>query len=416
MPEAETTKIQDIQVLRAAGAILVLMQHLSLGPTLAGRITESFTPPFYLGVEIFFIISGYVVTGLLFRDDRQAGAAPFLLRRIFRLYPALLIFLALSLISGHLCESAARGTGAHGIFDFEPYSFAEQGLAILGGYFINIKKDVSLHANGAMWSLSVEFQFYLAYAAIWQALSLGKLRGRRRQVVAATSVCLLFLCLCQRALSVRSHGLDNRLLNYLVAHNFDFMLAGVALAAWRLLGEAAERESPDAENSAVRGLLKRFRRILPEYRPHYAGFLMLPPLWLGSHMPSPLVAEGRALREGVLMPLAMLCFSALVYHAGGGGAFSRPHGKIYASLAWLGDISYGIYIYHFPLMGLAWLVLKNTRHAFPYGMWQMLLVLPCVTAFSAASHYLVERPANVFGRKLADRLTKWIARRNAHGG
>ena len=89
-------RFQDIQILRALASSMVILQHLSLTSTLFAKLPGLLTMPFYLGVELFFVISGYVVTRSLFSRDSHAVA--FLVRRFYRLTPAIMVFLLFSLV------------------------------------------------------------------------------------------------------------------------------------------------------------------------------------------------------------------------------------------------------------------------------------------------------------------------------
>ena len=81
---------------RAIACIMVVFQHVSLTPTLFAFLPGKPTVSFHLGVELFFVISGYVVTRSLFSGVVHPVA--FLARRFFRLTPAILTFLLFSLI------------------------------------------------------------------------------------------------------------------------------------------------------------------------------------------------------------------------------------------------------------------------------------------------------------------------------
>src|SRR6266702_3598421 len=93
MPEIGKSKYAGIQQLRAIAVMLVLAYHLSLTPALLGLLPVRPSSPFWVGVELFFVISGLVVTKALFRDGRLI---PFFVRRILRLWPALIFFFLLS--------------------------------------------------------------------------------------------------------------------------------------------------------------------------------------------------------------------------------------------------------------------------------------------------------------------------------
>ena len=151
--------------------------------------------------------------------------------------------------------------------------------------------------NGAMWSLSVEFQFYAAFAIV--AIAAVSLRISPRLIGSATVICaavVYAVCTYSRiclALGVRA---DQEL--YLTRFKFDFMAAGVLLAY-----------APQA----MIGRTFRYGRAL-------SIALLLIPLIILSLCPSPLEASssGPDYLEGVGMPLTCLCYVALVMLAVGG--------------------------------------------------------------------------------------------------
>lgn len=148
--------------LRAVACLLVLAHHL-LVPGASGG---------WLGVDVFFVLSGYLITGNLLRErDRTGGISlrKFYLRRAARLYPALL-----ALIAG--CAAVVAATGAS-LTDYG------QNAALALAYLTDV---TWLHAPpmpwlGHTWSLAVEEQFYL----LWP-LALVALRTRRQVAVAAS--------------------------------------------------------------------------------------------------------------------------------------------------------------------------------------------------------------------------------------
>lgn len=153
-PPSSKTR-DDITVLRAFAVISVLGFHFGIPGFSAG----------FIGVDVFFIISGYLISGLLIRDIEQGrmNFAHFLLKRGFRLLPALIATVAITFIA--TC------------FILQPIEFANNAKASLsalffisnfyfyaiGGYFdaAPITKPL-LHT----WSLSIESQFYLLWPVI----------------------------------------------------------------------------------------------------------------------------------------------------------------------------------------------------------------------------------------------------------
>ncbi len=173
----------DIDGLRAIAVLLVVVYHAS--PTwLSGG---------FIGVDVFFVISGFLITRLLFEEEQVSGQislAAFYARRIRRLLPALLLMLASVMLLGLMVLSPAIG---------EVQGLAQSTLATLAlvsnhyfarstGYFDEpAEQQVLLHT----WSLSVEEQFYL----IWPVLLLLLLRAARQWHWSGRSVVLWTLAL-----------------------------------------------------------------------------------------------------------------------------------------------------------------------------------------------------------------------------
>ena len=158
----------DIEGLRGIAVALVVLFHAGLP-----------IPGGFIGVDVFFVISGYLITGLLIREHERSGRisfAGFYARRIRRLLPAatvvVLVTLAASLLLvGPLDLPTVMTDGAASALSVANIRFA---LAE-GNYFAAIgQPSPFLH----FWSLSVEEQFYL----VWPALLLIAMRGGRRRV------------------------------------------------------------------------------------------------------------------------------------------------------------------------------------------------------------------------------------------
>jgi len=145
----------DIQGLRALAVIAVILNHLGL-PVRAG----------FLGVDIFIVVSGFVITGLLLREIEETGKIR-LLRffkwRFIRLFPAhvvmlsttFLLFLFIGPLGAH--KAALNQARASIAFVANGYFFARA-----KDYFA-LDDDQTLFLN--TWSLALEEQFYIIFAA-----------------------------------------------------------------------------------------------------------------------------------------------------------------------------------------------------------------------------------------------------------
>tara|TARA_R110002110_G_scaffold303525_2_gene517633 strand:+ start:253 stop:2235 length:1983 start_codon:yes stop_codon:yes gene_type:complete len=175
-PLARHTKYQrHIDGLRALAVLVVVFYHFEV-PAFGGG---------FVGVDVFFVISGYLITGLIMEEIASTGRfgfGRFYARRVRRLFPAMLATLAVSLLLALLLFSPVQ------IQRFG-YSLAATALSVSNLYFWSEAGyfDVSSSLKPLLhtWSLAVEEQFYL----LWPALIWLLCRGRSR----ASIICLLLL-------------------------------------------------------------------------------------------------------------------------------------------------------------------------------------------------------------------------------
>lgn len=161
-------RFPSLDGLRAAAILLVILQHLSSGHTYRSLDVLWRFEIGDLGVRIFFVISGFLITSLMRKEFLKSGRVNlrnFYMRRVLRIFPAYYFFLAV------LAIAALLGNQALSISDFWPP------VLYLANYLPT--QRVVAHT----WSLAVEEQFYL----LWPVLVV--LAGWRR----AAFVALLFL-------------------------------------------------------------------------------------------------------------------------------------------------------------------------------------------------------------------------------
>ncbi len=141
----------DVQGLRAVAVLAVMLFHLD----------RTLLPGGFLGVDIFFVISGYVITGILVRTPLEVGGlVEFYVRRFRRIVPAYAVVLLATtlasavLLTGHDFSHFWASLQTAAIFSSNRY-FAE-----FGEYFAPQSTELPLLH---LWSISVEVQFYLAF-------------------------------------------------------------------------------------------------------------------------------------------------------------------------------------------------------------------------------------------------------------
>jgi peptidoglycan/LPS O-acetylase OafA/YrhL len=170
------TRRTDIQGLRAVAVLLIVAYHAGL-PASGGLFTSGLVPGGFIGVDVFFVVSGFVITGLLL-PQVHAGTgisfSAFYERRARRLLPALALMLTIVVILSVLFlsplgpqQQTAKTGAAASVF---AANLQLSGVAT--GYFeLAADHNALLHT----WSLAVEEQFYLVFRHSF--CSRGRLRG-----------------------------------------------------------------------------------------------------------------------------------------------------------------------------------------------------------------------------------------------
>ncbi len=163
----------DIEGLRGIAILLVLLFHAGL----------PWTPGGFIGVDVFFVISGFLITGKLWRESQQPGGlsiAKFYAWRIRRLLPAALVAVALIslvglLIAAPLDRSELAADGAASALSLANMRF----IGSVDYFAPTSSPSPFLH----FWSLSVEEQFYLVWPALVVLLTWRG--GNSRRLIAA---------------------------------------------------------------------------------------------------------------------------------------------------------------------------------------------------------------------------------------
>src|SRR5260370_29984174 len=137
-------------------------------------------PGGFIGVDIFFVISGFLITGIIVRelDQQRLSLLAFYVRRIRRIFPALIVVLAASLMLGWLWMLPAAYAQLSADVVASAAFFSNIALLLQSGYFdLESGKKPLLH----LWSLGIEEQFYLFWPLILM------LAARLRVGILATS-------------------------------------------------------------------------------------------------------------------------------------------------------------------------------------------------------------------------------------
>ncbi len=330
----------DVDGLRAIAILLVLNFHAF--PDVA--------PGGFVGVDVFFVISGFLITSIITRELERGrfSLIAFYNRRIRRIFPALIVVLAATLALGWfwMLPSAFAQLGSD---SFASAAFlANIALLLQSGYFdVESAKKPLLH----LWSLGIEEQFYL----FWPLLLMLAARLRISILVMAA-----VLGIASFLLNVAWIGSDPVATFYLPFTRAFELLAGAVLAC----GWVKVNQSGTASN--WRGwigmaLIAASVVLLDSHRTFPGWWAVLP-------------VAGSAL----LLSAPAAWFNRVVLA-------SRP-------MVWIGLISYPLYLWHWPL-----LVFGEAIKFQPLTLLERELILIASTLLAWATYRFVETPFR-FGR------------------
>lgn len=325
---------------RAVAVLLVMASHLNL--VYAGG----------LGVDIFFVLSGYLITAILvaeFAVNGRVDLKKFYARRALRILPAVILLLLVLNVFAAITQPREQA----GTLRWDSLG----ALFYVANWLRAFGRDLGI--LGHLWSLSIEEQFYL----LWP-ITLAFLLARK---LSANQVLLVIGCLIVAVNLDRIyhyHGIEslNRIYNGLDTRA-DALLVGCALGLFsdRIVGKSV---------SAALGLIGAM----------FVAYV----LFFAYPVPANLQVPFGLTVGGTLFALGSAFFLAAIH--------SNPRAILVRWLAvpplvWTGRISYGLYLWHFPVftvVGAAFPALQ----AMQSGALKVLATFCCATL----SYYLLERP------------------------
>ena len=316
----------EIQGIRALAVLLVVLYH-----------SDFVFPSGFVGVDVFFVISGYVITQSLLRElekSESINLIAFYARRVRRLLPGLAVMLTVVLfLSTWFSTISSRvQTVRTGLFA----TFSLSNLFLFrfrpDGYFVvSEKSNALLHT----WSLSIEEQFYLIFPVIMVFLVFLGIRANMNLVKLLFSGFLFFSVasiLLSSIISVFGVSVTNSSLSRIFGttdldSRFAFYMP--ITRAWEFLA----------------GALIAF---IPHRSVHRIGFRWLGSLGLVLIFVSSFVLANLNSFPGYVALLPVCGASLLIVATGSSGFVGRILSNRYA--VWLGDRSYGWYLWHWPVI------------------------------------------------------------------
>lgn len=338
--------IKEIDGLRALAVIMVLAYHLKMPFAKSGL----------LGVTVFFVISGYLITGILINEIEESGGVDlknFWLRRIRRLLPAVLSMAVVMIFVSAVVNRVVFTKGCNDL------------LSAVFGYnnWWQIFRKVSYFENAGApspfthcWSLAIETQFYLIYPILLILLSKARNRGK---VFAAVTAVLAMISVVLMGVLYSPDGDPSRV--YYGTDTRAFSLLIGALAA-----------------------------IQKEY--HIIKVKLRGKLWAVIGSISVLILIG--------MMILISSYSSFLYYGGQAIVSVLAAFVVYAVtvsrsllniilgssiLKWIGDRSYSIYLWHYPIIVL----MSGGKRA---TWWIVILEVVLSVGFAELSYRFIETP------------------------
>ena len=366
--------------MRAVAVLLVIANHAGV-PGFAGG---------YIGVDVFFVVSGYVITQLLLREtDKGArrGLADFYSRRVRRIVPAATATLMATVVTAGLLLGARTAPNLPGDIRWASLFGANFRLIRTGSNYFVPGLQPSLITQ--FWSLAVEEQFYLVFPLLVFVVA-GSSAARRRAAAAGGA---------SMAGGVVGLG-GGRGRGVLVAA----VTAGAAVSLWWSVHlssaePAVAYYSPFTRfwELAVGCLLA----VVTTGRPRPRRRTGARAAWLGTAVlvVALVVLDGHSVYPGWLACLPCGAAALLLWGGSSGTRWGVPGVLSRRPLVYLGDISYSLYLTHF-----AWLMLPEQLAHPLTGWWWRAVELAGTLATAMLSYHLLENPVRRSRRLAGDRV------------
>ena len=355
----------QIDGIRALAVLAVVLFHLGFG----------WIPGGFIGVDVFFVLSGYLISGLLISEALKRDSitlSRFYARRARRLLPAAWLVIVFSVVVGRAVSSPLEyeNLRRHAM-SAVLYVANWDWVGVDRGYFAT---DTNPSPLIHFWSLAVEEQFYV----VWPALVLGCLWLARR-----TSRPLLdVVAVAFGAITVVSIGLAVTLTPSQAAY-YGTHTRAFELSAGGLLAVVLQRRT---QVFSISGNTASPRRANQEAAVALSGTGLVGVLWLMRTVTGSTSYPGWT-------AVAVTAVTVLLIAGVDIGDSTVPAGLFGAALpAWIGRLSYSIYLWHWPII-VFW---KDDLG--------VVALSALILAASALSYYLVEQPIR---RRLLPTMAFW---------
>ena len=345
---------RDIEGLRAVAVLAVLLFHFGVPGTQGG----------YIGVDIFFVISGFLITSLLLDERTTTGRVSlrdFYARRIRRLLPiSATVLVVTALAAARWLEPTRLADLAR---DIRAAAFFASNMVFAGRGTDYLGAELPPSAIQHYWSLAVEEQFYMIWPALIAVVTIGARNVRGR--VAATMGAVVVLSLGASVLLVESHP--------------SWSFFGLHTRAWELgLG-------------SLLAATYRFTRRLDDRRRELISWIGLVAIVVS------VFTFGGVSRFPGWIALVPVVATAMVLV--GGDDVTRGPVRLLGTpfMQWVGQRSYSLYLWHWPA-----LIIAEARAGGELSFVDRIGVLSLTAGLAELGYRLIEHPVRR-SAKLIDR-------------
>lgn len=347
----KTSYVPGIDGLRAIAVLSVILFHLN----------ASFLPGGFSGVDVFFVISGYVVSTSLARETQTSFfkfVGNFYARRIVRIYPALVVcivlvgFLQTLIMPSSWLSTTSNKTALSAFFGLSNFAL----ILYNDGYF---SPRVEFNAFTHTWSLAVEEQFYLLFPVVFFVWL--KWRERKDAIGVFSNAILAILLTVSLFLSWHETSTTPANAFYLLPSRFWELACGAVLYKLHNIKKCIPRSSTGVSGCVSTGLI--------------------------------LIGLGFVFSDQNFFPFpwAALSVSGALFVIAGVASGSSKDSVVSRILdnrltVYIGKVSYSLYLWHWPVLVIfRWTV---GLEAPP----EMLSALAITLAMSLTSYHLIEKP------------------------
>ena len=330
---------KDIDGLRAISIFAVLIFHFA----------PALMPNGFLGVDVFFVISGFLVSNIYFSENSNFRLGSFYLRRARRLLPPMVLVVSSGLLASKIIFTQQeqinifKNAISSQLFIANAYSYKAV------GYF----EDSALRAPLLhLWSLSVEWQFYILFGII-------VVISRKKNIF--SWFLPLFLLVVSLTISVQLKNTD-------AAANFYFAHA----RAWEFLVGVVLAKVMRKHNLLIRSLILRDMAVI-------VGFSCLAAVFIFTGIPGPKI---------LLPQLVAVLSSALIVSQ----AYENRIKFLVSNrlITYLGKLSYSLYLWHWMVYSMCFTVFGNI----PTIRYRLFLIAGSLVLASVTYEFLEKRVAN----------------------